>query len=332
MKFIKGQINWGIIGCGDVCEVKSGPAFGKVPGSNLVAVMRRDAEKAKDYALRHQVPKSYDDANNLIQDKDVNAIYIATPPGSHESYALAAMQAGKPVYIEKPVTTSSTSCRNMIDASKSYSVPVTVAHYRRKLQLFERVKSLIAEDAIGQVRLITINLLQLPKAAVRAGDPENWRVNPNVSGGGLLHDLGPHQLDILYWLFGPPENVKGNAVNQGGNYDAADVSTISAIYKGNIMFHGMWSFNSPKQALADSCKIIGVKGTLEFPFFSSATQSKLTIQKADSVEVEEFIFPRHIQQPMINEVVNYFQGNGKNPCSLEESLISLEMIEVADLS
>lgn len=73
------QINWGIIGCGDVTERKSGPAFNKIPGSKLVAVMRRDAEKAKDFALRHKVPRWYTDADKLIADPEVNAIYIATP-------------------------------------------------------------------------------------------------------------------------------------------------------------------------------------------------------------------------------------------------------------
>ena len=329
MQFIKGQVNWGIIGCGDVCEVKSGPAFSKIPGSRLVAVMRRDAEKAKDFAVRHQVPKSYGDATALINDSDVNAIYIATPPGSHEALAIEAMKAGKPVYIEKPVAMDPRSCRKMIEASVAYDVPATAAHYRRKLQLFGRVKSLIEQQAIGKVRLIILNLLQAPKSPEQSDGTANWRIDPEVSGGGLLHDLGPHQLDILYWIFGAPESMKGHSINQGRIYDAPDVSTLSAVFSGNILFSGLWSFNCPPQALADSCKIIGEKGTLEFPFFTSSTQSKLSIQRAGSTDVEEFIFPKHIQQPMIEEVVNYFQGKRENPCSLEESLISLEMIAAA---
>ncbi|RYY65433.1 MAG: Gfo/Idh/MocA family oxidoreductase, partial [Chitinophagaceae bacterium] len=96
-------IRWGIIGCGDVTEHKSGPAFNKVANSRLIAVMRRDAAKAKDYAERHGVPKYYSEAQLLIEDPDIDAIYIATPPDSHERYALAAIAAGKPVYVEKPM-------------------------------------------------------------------------------------------------------------------------------------------------------------------------------------------------------------------------------------
>ena len=143
MKFIKGEIRWGIIGCGDVCEVKSGPAFSKVANSKLVAVMRRDKDKAKDFAQRHNVPKYYSDAQQLIDDPDINAIYIATPPAQHQEYALAAMKAGKPAYIEKPLTINAASCQRMIDASQHYQIPVTGAYYRRALPLFIKVKSLL---------------------------------------------------------------------------------------------------------------------------------------------------------------------------------------------
>ena len=104
------MINWGIIGCGNVTEVKSGPAFNKVKDSRLVAVMRRDAELARDYARRHNVPRYYSDARELIVDPEVNAIYIATPPGSHAEYAIECIKAGKPVYIEKPMALNYNEC------------------------------------------------------------------------------------------------------------------------------------------------------------------------------------------------------------------------------
>src|SRR5688500_7382014 len=109
-KLIQGPVRWGIIGCGDVCEVKSGPAFSKIANSSLVAVMRRDADKAKDYATRHGVPKFYTDAQQLINDPEVNAVYIATPPAQHEEYAIQSMQTGKPVYVEKPIALNAAAC------------------------------------------------------------------------------------------------------------------------------------------------------------------------------------------------------------------------------
>ena len=329
MRFINGRVNWGIIGCGDVCETKSGPAFSWVPESSLVSVMRRDKEKAKDFARRHNVPKYNDDASDVINDPEINAIYVATPPSSHEAYAIEAMKAGKPVYIEKPVTVSVESCQRLIDASIAYDVPVTVAHYRRGLHLFRRVKSLVESNHIGKVRLILLNLFQTPKSPMLDETTENWRVNPALSGGGPFFDLAPHQLDILYWIFGKPQSVVAHSINQGNHYDAPDVTTLSAVYGEDIVFQGLWSFNVPSESKKDSCKIIGEKGTIEFPFFMSFEKATVEITVGDKVSREEFVFPKFIQQPMIEEVVNYFRGKEKNPCSLNEAWVSLNMMEQA---
>lgn len=323
MRFLQGPVKWGIIGCGDVCEVKSGPAFSKVPDSSLVAVMRRDLEKAKDFALRHQVPRFYSEASQLIQDPEVNAIYIATPPASHEDYAIQAMRAGKPVYIEKPVTVSAEACRHLITVSNELQIPVSVAHYRRKLSLFERIKSYIEADELGDIRMIILQLFQAPKSDSTAG----WRVTPSLSGGGLLFDLAPHQLDILYLLFGAPSHTTGLSINQRQTNGTPDVTAMTAVFGRQIIFQGLWSFNSPPHACIDSCKIIGSAGTMDFPFFSSAADTKLRIVRDGKATTEDFSFPAHIQQPLIEQVVQYFKGTAKNPCGLEEALVTLDMIE-----
>jgi len=329
MRFINGRVNWGIIGCGDVCETKSGPAFSWVPESSLVAVMRRDLEKAKDFARRHNVPKYYADASEVINDPDINAIYVATPPSSHEAYAIEAIKAGKPVYIEKPVTVSVESCQRIIDASIGYDTPVTVAHYRRGLPLFRRVRSLVESNHIGKVRLIVLNLFQTPKSPMLDETTENWRVNPALSGGGPFFDLAPHQLDILYWIFGNPRSILAHSINQGKHYDAPDTTTLSAVFGEDIVFQGLWSFNISSQSKKDSCKIIGEKGTIEFPFFMSFEKAMIEVTTDDKATHEEFVFPKFIQQPMIEEVVNYFRGKEKNPCSLNDAWVSLNMMELA---
>lgn len=325
MKFINGPVTWGIIGCGDVCEVKSGPAFSKVADSSLKSVMRRDKEKARDFAHRHHVPNFYDDATQLIEDPEVNAIYIATPPGSHEQYTIQSMKAGKPVYIEKPVTVNTKACQNMIAASKEFGIPATVAHYRRGLDLFKRVKSLVDQKEIGSTQLVILNLFHPAKPDTNPN--ENWRIDPSLSGGGLFYDLAPHQLDILYWIFGKPSAVMGHSINQGKKYNAPDVTTLTAVFPGDILLQGLWSFNAPSHARKDTCKIIGENGTVEFSFFTSFVKAKLEISRNEKLEEEEFSFPENIQQPMIEQVVKYFQGKGENPCALEEALITMDMME-----
>jgi len=201
-----GSVNWGIIGCGDVTEVKSGPAFNKVPHSSLVAVMRRDGAKAADYAKRHHVPKWYDDAAQLINDPSINAIYVATPPGSHEEYAIAAINAGKPVYVEKPMSTGLASCLRMQAAADAAGGKLSVAHYRRALPMFNKVKELINEKVIGDIRTVRLSMLQQDRSSIISNTETNWRVDPAIAGAGLFYDLAPHQIDIILYFFGNPLN------------------------------------------------------------------------------------------------------------------------------
>lgn len=311
---INGTVNWGIIGCGDVCEVKSGPAFNKVPNSKLVAVMRRDEEKAADFARRHQVPKYYADASKLINDPDVNAIYVATPPSSHAAYMEEALKAGKPVYVEKPVTTSASFCEKMIDVKNRLNGLVSVAHYRRELPLFRKVKEMIVAGAIGRVTLMKLSTLQSKTTRI------DWRIQPDVSGGGLFHDLSPHQLDISYWLFGKPVDVRGNSLNQLHFYKAPDVATIEITFKNNVLLQGLWAFNVGEAASQDLCEIVGTGGIIRFSFFK-----KSTIEiNGSAIEMD---YPENIQKPMIEAVVKYFRGDGENPCSLEEALVVMNMID-----
>lgn len=323
-KVLKDDVRWGIIGCGDVCEVKSGPAFNKVPHSKLVAVMRRDEEKVKDYARRHNVPKYYVNADQLINDDEINAIYIATPPASHEAYAIQAMKAGKPVYIEKPLTVNATSCERMIAAEKKYQIPAVCAHYRRALPLYIKVRSLINGGVIGNVRLIDLRLFQSPTVNVIAKTDVNWRINPELSGGGLFHDLSPHQLDILYWLFGEPVFYRGRSLNQSGEYNAPDVTSLEVLFKGDILMQGLWAFQVSSTAVQETCKIIGDRGYLSFSFFKKPV---LEISTDSRTEQIEFQYPENIQQPMIEQVVKYFRGKGENPCSLEDALVTMKMMD-----
>lgn len=324
MKTINGSVNWGIIGCGDVCEVKSGPAFNKVPNSRLVAVMRRNLLKARDFANRHGVPKAYGDASQLITEPEVNAIYIATPPESHEQYTMDAIKAGKPVYVEKPVSLNAASCRRMSERAALTLTPVTVAHYRRGLPLFRKVRSVIRDGTLGNIRLIRLTVLQPKTSKIITETDDNWRVNPELSGGGLFHDLSPHQLDIMCWIFGKPRKVEGRSFNQAGLYDAPDLTTLEAVFNNDTVLQGAWGFSVAESATQDTCEIYGDKGMMRFSFFR---KSNIDLISDLGTEVMEFDYPVNIQQPMIDDVVRYFRGEGPNPCSLDEAAIVMDMMD-----
>ena len=317
------SIRWGIIGCGDVTEVKSGPALNKVKGSSLIAVMRRDVSKAEDYAKRHNVPKFYTQADELINDPDVNAIYVATPPAQHEAYTIAALKAGKPVYVEKPMALNEDQCLNMIEASNRFSTKLTVAHYRRALPMFNKVKELIAE--IGDIRFVSIQFLQPAQSALVANSAVNWRVDPKISGGGLFHDMAPHHIDLMLYFFGYPVQVSGYSANQAQLSAADDIVSGELIFKDNIICKGLWCFNVPTEEAKDSCEIIGSKGKIVFPFHGSFCK----IIKDGTTETFKFTHPEHIQQPMIEEVVTYFSGQTSiNPCDPAEGAKVTRIMDV----
>lgn len=316
-------INWGIIGCGNVTEVKSGPAFNKVANSSLVAVMRRDAALAEDYAKRHAVPKWYSNAHDLINDPDINAIYIASPPKQHEEYAIAAMQAGKPVYVEKPMALDLAACRRMEQVSKQTGIKLVVAHYRRALPLFMRLKELIDQQAIGAIRFARISLLQPDQSAMIAKTGNNWRVDPALAGAGLFYDLAPHQLDLLIHFLGKPTSSIGLAVNQAGLYTAEDLVVGVAQLPNQVLFNGTWCFTTPQGKEEDLFEIQGSTGSIRFAVFGHA----LTIERNGIIETEMFQAPQHIQQPMIEKIVQYFLGDAENPCSAANAIESMEMME-----
>ncbi len=298
-------VRWGIIGCGDVTEVKSGPGFQKAEGSRLVAVMRRSGELAEDYARRHQVPRWYADAAQLIADPEVNAVYIATPPSSHKEYALQAANAGKAVYVEKPMALSSTDCQEMIAACKSARVPLFVAYYRRALPRFLKVKELVESGAVGEIRYVTIELTQRPPEQPLPADQLPWRLRPDISGGGHFMDLACHTLDFLDYLLGPIAEARGAASNQGGFYPAEDIVSSSFRFQTGIHGTGLWCFTS--FAPVDRVELNGSQGQIRFASFANDPIVLTTDAGSQEFLIEH---PAHVQQPLIQQIVNELHGAG----------------------
>lgn len=318
-------IRWGIIGCGDVTELKSGPAFNKVEGSELVAVMRRDAVKAADYAKRHGVGKWYSNADDLMSDPDINSVYIATPPSSHKAYAIEALKRGLNVYVEKPVTLNTHEAEEIAEAIKHSTAKLTVAHYRRAVPMFLYVKDLLAKKAIGDIRTVQIKMWQSCKPTLIADTEQNWRVDPALSGGGYFHDLAPHQLDLMLYFFGEPKHLHGLSLNQAHISNADDHVCGMALFDNDVTLNGSWSFNVAEKDQVDECLIIGSEGHISFPFFGKTVSWYNNEHK--NTQVVNFEHPQHIQQPHIGNIVNYFQGIGDNPCSIEQGIIVMKMID-----
>jgi len=305
------QINWGMIGIGNVTEKKSGPAFSKVANSKLVAVMGRDPEKAYDYAARHGVLFWHDNVDDLINNPLVNAIYIATPPDSHLEYARKAMLAGKPVYVEKPMARNSAECDAMNKISLETGTPLFVAYYRRALPYFLKLKELIDQGTIGDTRCINIRIHKPPYAEETGENPQpRWRVSPEISGGGHFHDLASHQFDFLEFVFGPVKFASGISRNQAGAYKADDIVMANFEFDSGIVGNGSWCFTVNKEQQIDETQIIGSHGRISFSFFDNFI---ITVEKGDDTQTFNIPYPEHVQQPLIELIVKELRGEGKSP-------------------
>ncbi len=305
-------VRWGIIGCGDVTEMKSGPGFQKARNSNLVAVMRRDGQLAADYARRHNVPRWYDDANALINDAEVDAVYIATPPHAHKEYTLLAAQAGKPVYVEKPMALNFAECQAMVAACQSAGVPLWVAYYRRMLPRFLKVKELLAAGAIGDVRFVNVTFYRPTRASEGDADNRPWRVQPEIAGGGYFLDLGSHILDYLDYFCGPIRKVNGCAANQAGLYEAEDIVTGSFVFESDVHGTGTWCFSGYTDV--DVTEIVGTAGKLTFSAFGT---EPVVLTTKDGVTEFPEPMPDHVQQPLIQTIVDELTGDGQCPSTGE---------------
>lgn len=301
-----------MIGCGAVAEVKSGPAFQRADHSSLVAVMRRTGSLAKDYARRHGVPKWYDDADALIEDPEVDAIYVATPPSSHIDYALRGVRAGKPVYVEKPMALNFDECRAMIEAARAADVQLFVAYYRRALPRFLKIKELLDLRAIGDVRFVTMTLHQPPSPEDLDPARLPWRVDPAIAGGGRFVDLAPHMLDFLDYALGPIRDVQGFASNQARRYPAEDLVTGAFVFESGVHGVGTWCFTAFDEQ--DMTEIVGSEGKIMYSTFDTRPIVLTTAEGTTELSLEN---PLHIQQPLIQMVVNALNGVGSCPSTGE---------------
>jgi predicted dehydrogenase len=304
------EINWGIIGCGDVTELKSGPAFNKVEGSKLVAVMRRNRSKAEDYARRHHVSRWYDNAEELINDSEVNAIYVATPPQSHSMYAIQAMKAGKPVYVEKPMALNYAECLKMNEVSRETGVPLFVAYYRRGLPYFLKVKELLDNGMIGKPITVNLQLLHPTQKSDYQPDNLSWRVKPEIAGAGYFYDMACHELDILDFILGPIQDAKGFATNIAGLYAAEDTVSASLHFDSGLIGSGNWSFVVPEKDKKDTIEIQGTEGRIEF---SSFDFTPILVKKNDEIHQYKPDNPENIQYWLIRSVVESLQKKGICP-------------------
>ena len=308
------KVRWGIIGCGDVTEVKSGPPYQNTEGFELVSVMRRNLEKAADYAKRHGVAQHCSDANELIFDNNIDAIYIATPPDSHKEYALKVAQAGKPCCIEKPMAPSYEESLEIFEAFEKSGIPLFVAYYRRSLPRFLKIKEWLDASEIGQVRHIGW-ILTKPPSDEDLSDDYNWRTDAKVAPGGYFDDLASHGLDLFIYFLGNISHADGIALNQQGLYTAKDAITGFWLHKNGITGEATWNFGSDRRE--DLVEIYGSKGKISFSVFG---EDDIVLDNGKGVQKEFIEHPKHVQQFHVENIKDHLLGEKAHPSTGKTAL------------
>ncbi len=312
-----GAVQWGIIGCGDVTEVKSGPALQKAARSSLVSVMRRDGAKAADYAARHNVPRSTDDADALIHDPEVTAIYVATPPNSHGDYAVRALRAGKDVLLEKPIALTMAECDAIEAAVQETGRKLCVAYYRRALPRFETLREIAQGDVIGDVNLIEVR--QFKRADDVSG--QSWKIDPSVGGGGSFVDMQTHTLDWLSYVYGRPAQIKGLKKQVLDLHAAEDFASYLADF-GGVTVSSLCHYSAAIEE--DYALLHGTKGTAKMGLFRPSRIELMVDGVAEAISLPD---PAHVHQPFVERVVAHFLDDAPNPCSAAEGRVSTELVE-----
>lgn len=317
------QINWAIIGCGDVTEIKSGPGLYKLDNSNLVGVYNRTFSKSKDYAMRHGVKKIYKTSKELFTDNDVDVVYIATPPNTHFEYAIKTLNVGKIPYIEKPMVTNLQDAIAIQTLAKQKNITPYVAFYRRGLEKFIKIKEIIDSGVIGNIRIVNVTqLMQIDKLEI-SRKTRPWRVIPEISGGGKFLDVGTHVLDCLIWFLGEFESFSGIVENIGGYYETDDTVLTTFKFKNGVIGTGNWCFVADKHL--SEVQIIGDRGNITYDGLSIKNFNLTVDNKTTEYKFEE---PEHISMPYQNSINNELLGISKSNASFTDAINLVKMCDL----
>lgn len=307
------EIKWGFIGCGKVVEQKSGLAFNEVPNSCVYSIMRRNIESARKSSQKFSAPNWFDNIDDLLS-SDIDAVYIATPPGLHYEQAIKCCDAGKPIYIEKPIARNYNEAKAIVEAFDKKNIPLFVGHYRRALPRFQKIKQLLAENCIGNVCSVNFFLNRI--FSQKEADT-TWLYNPILSGGGKFFDIAAHTIDIIIYLFGDIKEICGFATNNGTICPLENNVVFSFSTSKKII--GSANFNCISNKKNDRMIVIGTKGTLEFSIHG-CYDIVINDYNSNKTTILEIPDPKIVEAPMIRTVVDSLLNRGNCPCLGRDAL------------
>jgi predicted dehydrogenase len=303
-------LRWGLIGAGDISRKRIAPALRDLLNCDFISVSRFQSVLAEEFAREFGAKKWFANWRELIADKDIEAVYLATPVYLHAEQTMAAAEAGKHVLCEKPMALNVKECDEMIAACKANNVKLGIAYYRRFYPVIGRIKRIIESGKIGKVSIVQINAFEYFEPNER--NSRSWLIEKVKSGGGPLMDFGCHRLEVLTHLFGKIKVKKSIVSNDIFNREVEDTATVLMQFEKGVK--ATLTVTHTAFEPQDTLDIFGTKGSIHVRVLNKG-ELKLRIGNDEFIEQ----YPPHLNYhlPLIEEFTEAVLQD-KNPAITSE--------------
>lgn len=293
---------WGLIGCGDIARKRVAPALRDLDQCDFVAVSRERGELAEAFAKEFGARRWYLAWQELLLDKEIEAVYIATPVALHAAQTIAAAEAGKHVLCEKPMAMNVPECDRMIAAARANGVMLGVAYYRHFYPLVQRVKEILESGEIGTPVMAQVNAFEWFDPP-----PDNsryWLLRKDRSGGGPMFDFGCHRIELLANVLGPIKRVR--AVTANVLFDREVEDTAAAVFQCDRGTCGILSVTHAAHEAQDTLDVFCSRGSLHIPVLNEGSMRVVTEQgeRRESHPPE-----RNFHEPLIKDFLDAVMNN-----------------------
>jgi predicted dehydrogenase len=313
-------LRWGLIGCGDIAGKRVAPALRDLDNCRLVAVNRAQYDLAEQFAGEFGAQRWYKDWRDLLQDEEIDAVYIATPPNLHAEQTIAAAKSGKHVICEKPMALEVQACRRMIAACRTAGVRLSIAYYRHFYPMVSRVKQILESGEIGKVVLAEIRAFE--NFRPEAEDPRYWMVRRQQAGGGPLMDFGCHRIEVLLNILGEISSAWGSQGSLVTDWEVEDTSVSIFEFKNEA--RGVLAVSRAIEEPQDSLDIYGNAGSIHIPVLNGGS---MKVVAPGGERREEHPPHQNLHLPYIQAVARAFLQNREPPVPGETGLRVSEIIE-----
>jgi predicted dehydrogenase len=226
------NINWGVIGFGIFTDNHMGPAIAGTKGHTLLALMGRSLNRVKIFAAKYKVKHYYDSVRKLIDNPDLDAVYVVTPNNQHHQHTILAAERGLHVLCEKPMAAKIEDAEDMLKVCNKYNVKLMIGNMMRFHPCHQWARDQIKKGILGEIsEARAVFEYYLPQHST------NWRLEPMKSGGGAIVDIGIHCIDLLRYILGSEVTHVASFINTNSNPFPVDYNS-AIILKFNTGAHG----------------------------------------------------------------------------------------------